>query len=416
MATANSEHSPVALGGRDRSPMAGRTRAARPASWRRTHALPARWPGLWHFATEYLLLLPLGAAVALVWANAAPDSYFHTAFALDFLVNDVLMALFFGLMMKEVVEATTPGGVLHPWRRAALPLVAAGGLTVVPALVFADLAPWLDEPRIVEGWPAVFAADLALGYFAARVIFGRHPAIPFFVLLAVSANAFGVVALSVAAAEGGRHLAPLALLMPAAIGVAGLLRRRRVRSVWPYMLIAGGLSWCALYFGGFAPALALVPIVPFLPHAPRDPGFLVDADPDARDTLSRFELWCRPPAQVALALFGLVNAGVPLKSLYWGILVIPAAMLLAKPLGLLGGVALARALGLHLPARIGWRELVVLGLIGSVGFTVALFFAGTAVGPGPVLSALRMGALASGIGAVAALAAAWLLRTGRYAR
>ena len=96
------------------------------------HRRPARLPRLWHFAAEYLLLLPAGAAIALIWANLAPESYFRTAFALDFIVNDVAMVLFFGLLMKEVVEATAPGGVLHPWRRATLPLIAAVGATVVP--------------------------------------------------------------------------------------------------------------------------------------------------------------------------------------------------------------------------------------------------------------------------------------------
>jgi hypothetical protein len=80
----------------------------------------ARFPRLWHFAAEYLLLLPLGAVIALVWANTLPESYFDTAFRLEFLVNDVAMVLFFGLIMKEVAEATAPGGVLHPRRRALL--------------------------------------------------------------------------------------------------------------------------------------------------------------------------------------------------------------------------------------------------------------------------------------------------------
>jgi NhaA family Na+:H+ antiporter len=372
---------------------------------------------LWHFAAEYLVLLPVGAAVALVWANVAPDSYFRTAFALQFVVNDVLMALFFGLMMKEVVEATAPGGVLHPWRRAALPLVAAGGLAVVPALLFVGAVPVFDEPRLRQGWPVAFATDLAFGYFVARLIFGRHPAIPFFVLLAIGANALGIVALALATPESHLRLGVLAVLLAAALGVAALLRRMRVSSFWPYVVVAGGLSWCALYLGGFAPALALVPVMPFLPHARRDRGFFVDAAPSAHDALSRFELWWRHPAQLALVLFGFVNAGVPVKALYLGsTLTLPTAMLIGKPLGLVAGVALALALGLHLPHRIGWRELVVVGLISSIGFTVALFFAAAVVGPGPVLSALRMGAVVSLTGGVAAAVAARVLRTGRFAR
>jgi NhaA family Na+:H+ antiporter len=376
------------------------------------HRRPARLPRLWHFAAEYLLLLPAGAAIALIWANLAPESYFRTAFALDFIVNDVAMVLFFGLLMKEVVEATAPGGVLHPWRRATLPLIAAVGATVVPAVVYVAVVPLFDEPRVLEGWPAIFAVDLAFGYFIARVIFGRHPAIPFFILLAICANGLAILALAFAGAAAHLRVDVLVVLMLGAIGTALALRRARVRGVWAYVLTAGGLSWSALYFGGFEPALALVPIVPFLPHARRDPGFFVDAAPTAHDSLSRFELACRHPAQVALLLFGLVNAGVPLKALYWGTWSLPLA-LSAKPVGLLAGVGVALALRLHLPQHVGWRELVVIGFTATIGFTMALFVATAAMGPGPALSAVKMGALLSVGGAALAFASAVLLRTGR---
>ena len=85
-----------------------------------------------------------------------------------------------------------------------------------------------------------------------------------------------------------------------AIAIALALRRARVRSFWPYLLGAGGVSWCAFYRSGIHPALALAPIIPFLPHAARDPGFFVDAQPDATDALSRFEVAWRYPAQAAL--------------------------------------------------------------------------------------------------------------------
>jgi NhaA family Na+:H+ antiporter len=369
---------------------------------------------LWDFAVEHLLLLPAGVLVALVWANTLPQSYFSTTLPLQFLVNDVGMALFFGLIMKEVAEAAAPDGVLHPWRRGMLPLVASLGLTVVPALAFVGLVPLFDEPRLVEGWPAVLVTDVAFGYFVARLIFGKHPIIPWFVLLGICANAIGVLGLAAAGARDLIRLDILITLMAAAAGVAMVLRRARVRSFWPYILVGGGLSWCALYFGGFEPALALVPIVPFVPHAPRDPGFFVDADPHARDPLSQFERWARHPAQVALLLFGLVNGGFPIQALYWGTWSMPLAVLAAKPLGLVAGVALALALGLHLPRRIGWREVVVTGFISTIGFTAALFFATAAVGAGPTLSALKMGALVSVCGGVAAFAAAALLRTGRF--
>jgi Na+/H+ antiporter NhaA len=142
----------------------------------------------------------------------------------------------------------------------------------------------------------------------------------------------------------------------------------------------------------------------------------VDATPDARDTLSRFERWCRHPAQAALLLFGLVNGGVPLQVLYWTVWTIPLLGFLAKPIGLILGVGLAVPLGLILPRRIGLPELAVVGLIASIGFTGALFFATAAVGPGPTLSTLKMSALLTILGAPFAVVAAAALGVGRFGR
>lgn len=386
---------------------------------RRSRLDARRWrglPDLWHFAAEYLLLLPFGVAISLVHANIAPESYFRTVFALDFFVTDVAMVLFFGLAMKEVVEATAQGGVLHPWRRAALPLVAALGLTLVPAFALRTIASVVGEPLVAWGWPTTFAVDVAFGYFVAMVIFGRHPAVPFFLLLALASNALGFVALTPAATATDLQLATLLILMAAAIGVAIALRRWNIRSFWPYLLIGGSLSWCALVFGGVHPALALVPIVPFMPHGRRDPGFLVDAPSTAHDTLNEFERWCRHPAQVALLLFGYVTGGVLFRALDWGTFSMPLAVMVGKPVGLLAGVTFARALGLHLPFHVGWRELTVVGFLSTIGFTMALFFAAVAVGPGAVLSELKMGALLTLTGGLMAFAAAWLLHVGRFAR
>ena len=88
------------------------------------------------FALDHSLALPLGALVALGWVNTSPGSYARVAHALEFPVNDIGMAFFFGLAAKEIVEATAPGGALHSWRRAALPIIAAFGGMVAPALLY----------------------------------------------------------------------------------------------------------------------------------------------------------------------------------------------------------------------------------------------------------------------------------------
>jgi NhaA family Na+:H+ antiporter len=365
---------------------------------------------------EGLLVLPLGAVIALVWVHADPESYFRFTFAASFAVNDVAMAFFFGLMMKEIVEATAAGGVLHPWRRAVAPVVIAVVAAIVPALLHIRIVDALDEPMLYLGWPVSLATDLALCYFVARLVFRRHPIIAFLLLFGIASDAIGL--LVIAFFNPARDLHPIGglLLLAAAMGLAAGLRCLRVRSFWPYLLGAGLLSWFAFFWGGVHPALALVPIVPFLPHAERDPGFFVDAPATATDTLSRFEIWWRYPAQIALLFFAIVNAGVPFSSLEPGTWGLPIALIVGKPLGMLLGAGAALISGFHLPQRVGWRELVVAGFIAAMGFTVGLFFCQALLPPGQVSSELRMGVLLGLAGAPIALMSAWLLRTGRFAR
>jgi len=370
---------------------------------------------LWVFALEHLLVLPLGAAIALVWVNVAPESYYASTYAIAFAVNDVAMVFFFGLMTKEVVEATAPGGLLHPWRRVALPVIAAAGATTVSALIHVRVVDVLDEPALRVVWPVAFGTDIALSYFVARIIF-RRQLIPFVLLLAIASDALGFLAIAWFNPTRDLHLLEGTAIMAVAIAVAIALRRARVKSFWPYVAAAGGASWFALFRGGFHPALALVPIVPFLPHAPRDPGFFVDASPDAKDALSRFEIACRHPAQIALFFFGLVNAGVSFRALEPGTWGLPIAVLAGRPVGILLGAGVALAAGLHLPPRVGWRELVTVGFIAAIGFSLGLFFCSALLPPGQLRAETSMGVLITLAGAPLAIAAARLFRIGRFAR
>jgi NhaA family Na+:H+ antiporter len=264
-------------------------------------------------------------------------------------------------------------------------------------------------------WPVSLATDLAMSYFVARLIFRQHAAIAFLLLLGIASDAFGFLVLALFDPVRDLRLVSGALLLAVAIGVAAGLRRWRVTTFWPYLLVGGGVSWYAFYSSGVHPALALVPIMPFLPHAARDPGFFVDAPPQARDTLSQFEIWWRYPAQIALFFFGLVNAGVPVGALELGTWGLPIAVIVGKPLGVLIGSVAARLAGLHLPQQVGWRELTVIGFTAAIGFTVGLFFCAALLPPGQLRSEMSMGVLLSLVGAPLALASARLLRVGRFA-
>lgn len=351
-------------------------------------------------------LLLTGAAVAFVWANLAYASYERFAHALHFLVNDIAMVFFFALATKEVVEATAPGGALHSPRRASVPMLAAVGGMAGPAGLYIALALAWGLPELLRGWAIPCATDIAFSYLVARVILGpAHPAIPFLLLLAIADDALGLLILAAFYPTGTIRPLEFGLLLAVAMGLAYWLKRGRTRNFWPYVAGAGLVSWIAFYRGGLHPALALVPIVPFLPHASRDPGLFVEA-PHMHDPLNEFEHWWKLPVQGILFFFGLVNAGVAVTSVGPGTWIVLAAILLGKPIGIVLSTALCVWAGLHKPAGVTWGDLTIVGIIAGIGFTVALFFATAAFPPGELLEQAKMGALlsfsASGVAFLAA--------------
>ena len=155
-----------------------------------------------------------------------------------------------------------------------------------------------------------------------------------------------------------------------------------------------------------------MPIVPFLPHEPRSLNLF--ADPPDDDVVHHFEHEWNEVVQVILFLLGLVNGGVILRGYGTGTWAVMLAALVGRPLGIIVGVGLGILAGLHLPRRIGARELVVTALALSTGFTFALFFVTGIVSIGPLLAQLTIGALATAAGSVLAFGAAALLRVGRF--
>ena len=193
------------------------------------------------FVLDYLLALPVGCAAALLWANTLPDSYYRFAHATTFLVNDVGMVFFFALITKEVAEATLPGGDLHPWRRAALPVAAAVGGVIVSIACYVAFVEYSDEPVLMGGWAAACAVDIPGSYIIARLIFGRHPAVPFLLVLAIAADAIGLACVAMLEPIGPVHLVVGLGLMGMALGLAAVLRRRGVKNFWLYLIGPGTL-------------------------------------------------------------------------------------------------------------------------------------------------------------------------------
>ena len=370
------------------------------------------------FILDNSLLLLAGTAAAVVWANVDWDSYDAVAHPLHFWVNDVGMVFFFALAAKEVFEATLPGGPLASPRRAMSPLAAAVGGMAAPALIYMALALTRGPVELTRGWAIPCATDIAFSAMVARLIFPpSHPAIPFLLLLAIADDALGLVLLAVFYPSGPLGPLWLAGLMSAALLTAGWLRRRRTRSFWPYVIGPGALSWAALYLGGFHPALALVPIVPFMPHSSVDLGLFDPREEYGSDTLNRFEHWWATPVHIVLLLFGFANAGVPFERIGTGTYYVLAGLLVGKPIGILLFSNVARLAGARLPPGLRLGDLLVVSVAASIGFTVALFFATAAFPGGTALAETKMGALLSFVAAPLAIVVARIvgISTGRSA-
>jgi Na+:H+ antiporter, NhaA family len=353
--------------------------------------------GLWKFVLENSLLLVTGTIIGLVWANVAFESYARFTGEVHFAVNDIGMVFFFALATKEIVEATLPGGALASWREGAVPVLAAAGGMIGPAALYALQVSWHGRGDLMPGWAIPCATDIAFSYMAARMIFpAKHPAIPFLLLLAIADDALGLILLALFYPSGPVSIINFAAFMVPALGVALALKRNRVRSFWPYLAGAGGLSWVALYLGGVHPALALVPILPFMPHATRDLGLFDRREHGLPDTMNRFEQWWRVPVQFVLFLFGLVNAGVPLGSIGAGTWAVFFSLLLGKPIGIVTTTFLGVKAGLRAPGGLSYLHATVMGVAAGIGFTVALFFTTAAFPDGGLsLQETKMGALLS---------------------
>ena len=368
---------------------------------------------------QFSLPLILGVLAAIVWANVAPHSYHelvhhelvgHLSF--HFIVNDVFMALFFGIATKEITEACLPGGSLNPPRKAVSPLLGTAGGVLGPIAAYMAWVAFTGDDAIRNGWGVPTATDIALAWLVARVAFGKgHPAISFLLLLAVADDGVGLGIIAVFYPDPAHPVAPAWLgLVLVAMGIAYALRRAHVQSFWPYVLAAGGMSWCGLFMAHLHPALALVPIVPFMPNMGHDEGMFAEQPGEHSDTLNRFEHAFKLPVDLGLFGFGLANAGVQFGAVGNATWAVAFALLVGKTAGVFGFAMAGHYLGFKLPDGMNWRSLLTAGITAGLGLTVALFVAGVAFTDEGLMGAAKMGALFSVLAAPVAILVARVLK------
>jgi NhaA family Na+:H+ antiporter len=314
-------------------------------------------------------------------------------------VNEILMAFFFGIATKEITESCLPGGALFPLNRAVNPLLGTLGGVMGPIVVYKAMVALLGAPEIAGGWGVPTATDIALAWLVARAVFGaKHPAVSYLLLLAVADDGIGLAIIAIFYPDPTHPTQPVWLALVAlAMGLAWVFKRRGVLNPWVYVLVPGVLSWLGLAKAHMHPALALVPVVPFMPHALRDEGLFVEsAGPDpVTDTMRRFEHAVKQPVDFGMFGFGLVNAGVAFTSIGPATWAVFAALLVGKTLGVSTLATLGDRLGFPIPEGMTPKSLVFAGLTAGLGLTVALFVAGAAFTDPTVQGAAKMGALFS---------------------
>jgi len=412
------------------------------------------------------LLLMACTIAALVWANSPwSEDYFHlwetpvsiglagnpVSASLHHWINDGLMAVFFLLVGLEIKREFLVGELASP-RHAALPIAAALGGMLVPALLYALVN--RGGPG-VSGWGIPMATDIA---FALGVLTLLGPRVPvglkvFLTALAI-VDDMGAVLVIAVFYTGAIQWTGLVIALHSIVALV-VLNRLRVKNLGPYILV-GVILWAALLSSGIHATIAGVLLALAVPSRTTIDAAQFSAkarklleDFDRSETGDLLVLTSKGQQEAIYALdltsssavapllrlehslhglvsffimpiFALANAGVALggaadmlaSPVTIGVVV---GLLVGKPVGvmLFSWAAIRMGLG-HLPGGVSARQLHGAAWLAGIGFTMSLFVGGLAFGEGQMLEEAKLGILAAS--AVAGIVGWWLVKSGSPVR
>lgn len=409
-----------------------------------------------HIEAASGIVLLIAAAVALIWANSSfADSYhalwhlpvslgigsFTFSQSLHFIINEALMTVFF-LVVGMEIRREIHKGALSSLRQASLPIMAALGGAIVPALIYLGLN---AEPSRLHGWAVPTATDIA---FAVGVLALLGRGIPsnvrvFLLALAIIDDIIAVLIIALFYSGGldwhGFIIAGLGILAALGFQLMG------IGSAFAYVL-PGAIIWIGLLMTGAHPTLAgvvlgmMTPVVS-RPMRERPLDMVTNAVQKLRDhddakgvhhlavPLRQLRLAQRellPPVvrvQMTLhpwvafgimPLFALANAGVSMDGIdlsaagpQWVMAGVALALVLGKPLGVVGVSWLMVRMGwCQLPPGVSWGGIALIGILAGIGFTMSIFIAMLAFESEALLGAAKLGVLAGSLIA-AMLGLAW---------
>ena len=392
-------------------------------------------------------LLLLGTVLALIAANsplaAAYEHFWETTFTIGVVdgfgvttslrhwVNDGLMALFFFIVGLEIKREVLVGEMRSP-KQAALPISAAVGGAVIPALIFLVLN--LGGPA-AHGWGIPMATDTAfsLGVISLLGTRVRPLLLVFLTAFAIVDDILAVLVIAVFyTAQLNWIWLGVAVLLLLFLGVANFAGFHG----WPIFAFVGLIVWFAVYKSGVHATFAGVLVAMTVPARSwiNPSEFLVRA----RQSIADFEAACfmapsilsNEPQQQAtqqleklcedvetpmthlqhrlnpwvaygiLPIFAFANAGIPLlhglgeaftSRETWGVI---AGLVIGKPLGIVLFSWLAVKIGIAIkPRAITWPHVAGVGVLGGIGFTISLFVAELAFNDRVIADAARVGIL-----------------------
>lgn len=361
------------------------------------------------------VLLLVSAGAALVFANSpladlykaisefeiGPESL-HLKLSVAAWAADGLLAIFFFVVGLELKREFVAGDLRDP-RRAALPIAAAVGGMVVPALIFLAIVLGSGQPENVDGWAVPIATDIAFA-LAVLAVLSTHLPTALRTFLLTLAVVDDLLAITVIAVFYTDDLAPGPLALALIPGALFALAVQRGMRQWWVLVPLAVTTWALVHASGVHATVAGVLL-----------GFTVPVL-GRHATAEHFEHRLRPlSAGVAVPVFAFFAAGVAVGGLdglgdsllhpvTLGILI---GLLVGKPVGvLLTTFLLARFTGASLDDDLAWRDVFGVSLLAGIGFTVSLLIGELAFGYGTVPGAdAKIGVLVGSLcaGAVASV-------------
>ncbi|WP_442483292.1 Na+/H+ antiporter NhaA [Aeoliella sp. SH292] len=388
-------------------------------------------------ATLFALVIsnsPFGPAFNAWWETPLGFQWGDNLFAHSLLhwVNHGLLTIFFFVVGLEIKREFTVGH-LATFRSGALPVIAAIGGFILPAVIYAIIAP----PDLRHGWGIPIGTDTAFAV-AIIVFLGRRVPVELRVFLTAAVIIDDIVAILVIALFYTEQIHAAYLVVSLVVAAMLLVfNRTAVYSTLPYA-ICGVLLWFFLHEAGLHATLAGVILALVIPARPpanlkallaqastiihKEGNHTAEAmrsgpSEHALETLDLIHRRIESPADkllrasepwssyVVLPIFALANAGVVWSpNVFEGqfrlIAAIAMGLVIGKPMGLIAAAWFAVKTGIaNKPDAYSWRQLCGAGALGGIGFTMSLFIAGVAFPDDTVYAAAKIGIFVASLAA-----------------